>query len=99
MYARRKGPLMVTSRAAEQADHALAFAVEAAPETNELEFLRDRLREPESGLDRLGAAREQLQVGYAFGNSEATRLRKVARFSVVKLPKVDRSSCSLRRFT
>ena len=63
MHARRKGPLVVAMSAPEKADHACAFAVEAAPESDEFEFLRDRLREPESRLDRLGAAREQLEVG------------------------------------
>ena len=62
VHARRERPLMVAVRAAEEPDHALRLAVEAAPEADELELLRDRLREPEGRLDRFRAAREKLEV-------------------------------------
>ena len=62
MHARRKRALMVAIAAAEQADHAAGLAVVAAPEADELEFLADRLGEPEGRLDRLRAAGEQLEM-------------------------------------
>src|SRR3984957_19551029 len=62
MHSRRKRSLVVAISAAEHADHALALALEAAPKTDEFEFLGDRLGEPKRRFDRLRAAREQLQV-------------------------------------
>ena len=100
VHARRERTLMIAVAAAEKADDARGLAVVAAPEADKFEFLGDRLGEPEGGLDRLGAAREELDMGHALPAAvELTRLRKRARVSVAKLPKVTRSSCSLRRLT
>ena len=53
---------MVAVGSAEKPDHALRLAVKAAPEADELELLRNRLREPEGRLDRFRAAREKLEM-------------------------------------
>ena len=63
MHARRKWPLVVAIAAAQHADNALALAMETAPEADELELLGHRLGKPERGLDRLGPAGKQLQMG------------------------------------
>ena len=71
MHPGREGPLMVAIAAAEETDDTRGFAVVAAPEPDKLEFLSDRFGETEGGLDRLCAAREQLDVGDAFGQQPA----------------------------
>src|ERR1700677_1850775 len=62
MHARRKWPLMIAIAPAQHADDALALAVEATPEADELELLGHRLGKPKGRLDRSGAARKQLQM-------------------------------------
>ena len=57
---------MVAVATAEQADHSRGFAVIAAPETDELEFLGDRLGKTEGGLDGFCTARKKLNVRNAF---------------------------------
>ena len=73
VHPRRKGPLVIAIAAAEKADHACGLAVVAAPEPDKLEFLADRFGETEGGLDRLRAARKQLDVGNAFRQQAARR--------------------------
>ena len=67
---------MVAIAAAEQADNASGLAVVAAPESNKFEFLGDRLGKAEGGLDRLCAAREQLDVGDPFRQQAADQIEK-----------------------
>src|ERR1700733_13807225 len=76
MHARRKRPLMVAIAAAEHADDALALAVEAALEADELELLGHRLGEPERRLDRLGAARKQLEMSEALRQERGDKLEE-----------------------
>src|SRR5260221_6685745 len=48
----------------------------ATPEPNKVEFLGHRFGETKARLDRLGAAREQLYVGDAFGQSPADQFEE-----------------------
>src|SRR5579872_1273701 len=77
VHARREWPLMIAIAAAQEADHARGLAVIAAPEADELEFLADRLGEPERGLDRLRAAREQLDMGDPLRQQRAHQIEKM----------------------
>src|SRR5262249_13030190 len=80
MHAGGEGALVVAVAAAEKSDRACGLAVVTAPEPDEFEFFCHRFGETKSGLDRLGAAREQLDmrdaVGQQFGDQiEKTRTR------------------------
>ncbi len=76
MHPRRKRTLVIAVAAPEEANRACGLAVVAAPEADELELLCDRFGEPEGGLDRLGAAREQLDVGDALRQELADQVEK-----------------------
>ena len=72
---------MVAVGAAEKPDHALRLAVEAAPEADELELFRGRLRKPERRLDRFRAAREKLEMGDPLRQRRGDALKELrARF-------------------
>ena len=65
--ARHHRPELVLERRAHQRQRAHRLAVEAAPEADELVLAGVRLREPQRALDRLGAARVELQAVDAVG--------------------------------
>src|SRR5262249_9681222 len=76
MHPRRKRTLVIAVAAAEEADRACGLAVVAAPKSDKLEFFRHRFGETEGGLDRLGSAREQLDVRDAFRQQLADQIEK-----------------------
>src|SRR6266853_1043454 len=76
MHARRERTLVVAVAAAQKADNAGGLAVVAAPETHEFKFFGHRFGEAKGRLDRLGAAREQLNVGDTFGQHAADQLEE-----------------------
>ena len=81
MHSGRKRTLMVAVAAAEQTDHACCLAVIAAPETDELEFLRDRLGKTKGRLDGLRTAGKKLDVSDAFREQVTDKLEEAgARF-------------------
>src|ERR1700722_2511510 len=77
MHARRKRALMVAIAPTQHADNALALAVEAAPETDELELLGHGLGKPERRLDRLGAAGKQLKMREPLRQERGDKIEKV----------------------
>ena len=76
MHPGRKRTLMVAVAAAEQTDHARRLAVIAAPEADELEFLRDRLGKTEGRLDGLRAAGKKLNVRNALRQQVTDKLEE-----------------------
>ena len=76
MHSGGKRTLVVAIAAAEKADNACGLTVVAAPKSNKLEFLGHRFSETEGGLHSLCAAREQLDVGDAFGQQPADQIEK-----------------------
>ena len=99
MHARRKWPLMVAIAAAQHADNALALAVEAAPEADELELLGHRLGKPERRLDRLGAAGKQLQMREPLRQERGDEIEEARPRLSREAAEGDASSRSLMRFT
>src|SRR5260221_13516088 len=76
MHARREWPLVVAVAAAKKPNAAGGLAVVTAPETHEFKFFGHRFGEAEGSLDRLGAAREQLNVSDTFGQHAADQLEE-----------------------
>ena len=76
MHPGRKRTLMVAVAAAEQTDHACCLAVIAAPEADELEFLRDRFGKAKGRLDGLRAAGKKLDVSNAFRQQVTDKLEE-----------------------
>src|SRR5262249_28791238 len=76
MHPGRKWTLMIAIAATEQTDHAGGLAVIAAPETDELEFLRDRLGKTKRRFDGLRAAGKKLNVRDAFREQVTDKLEK-----------------------
>ena len=76
MHSGWKRTLMVAVAATQQTDHACRLAVIAAPKTDELEFLRDRLGKTKGCLDGLRAAGKKLYVSDAFGEQATDKLEE-----------------------
>src|SRR5260370_39666681 len=76
MQAGRERPLVVAIATTPKPDNTCSLAMVATPETNEFEFLGHRFGETKGRLDRLGAAREQLYVGDAFGQHAADQFEE-----------------------
>ncbi len=84
-------------RVADQSENAAGFAMEAAPETQNLEFAGAAFGQPHRRLDGLSAAAVELNPVRPGGVRDAIRLSRATRFSEVKLPMVTLSSWSFRR--
>src|SRR6266705_1900620 len=76
MHPRRERTLVIAVAAAKKPNDAGGLAVVTAPETHEFKFFGHRFGETKSRLDRLGAAREQLNVGDTFGQHAADQLKE-----------------------
>jgi hypothetical protein len=68
---------VIAIAAAEKANNACGLAMVTAPEPNKLEFLTNRFGKTEGGLDRLCAARKQLDVCDAFRQQSTHQVEKI----------------------